>query len=1066
MFRNHVVLAAACALLCATASLTAQTTGAIEGIVTDPSGAFIPNAAVTLTNETTHVDSRTTTNAAGYFLSDGLPAGVYDIEATQPGFKEYSVKGVIVDVTARVHREITLQIGSTGESVTVQASPVQVQTADGTVSAVITREQIATAVLNGRHYARLAMLLPGATYQGGSDELSGAGLNAPDSPVSFNGINNKASGWFVDGAYDMNQGNGSSNTHVPVIDSLEEVQVQTSNYSARYGTTGGAIINAVTRSGTSAFHGAAYEYFRNNDLDARNFFSPTRTPLKQNQYGFTIGGPVFFPHYNKDHNKTFFFWSEDWRRRNSAAVNLTATPTDAMRAGDFSAEAARLGKPILDPTTKQPFPNNIIPTSRIDPNAALLLKTYFPEPNYPGSFQNYINNGVGILDPRTDTVKIDHNFTDSLRASFVWSHDNIPVLSTNGNLTGSPFPNIRQREATTGDDGNVRLNWTLSPRTTNEVSWAIKEFNVNLLLEGEDGVSPVRPAGLAIRDFYQGANKLNLIPQITFNQGWGSISTNLLPLSPAKDNNFVFADNFSHIAGSHTLQAGVSWFHYNKTQAAFNSTQGSYSFDGSFTNDPVADFLLGDARTYSESQSLYVRTYSFDQTEWYAQDDWRVTRKLTVNAGVRLFVIPMTHVDGNLMSSFVPSQYDPAKAPQISSAGILVPGANYDPLNGLVFPEKNGTPRGFVNTFVGLAPRFGFAYDPTGNGKMAIRGGYGISYLNVGTDQSGLITNPPFNQTVSLQNVSLDDPSGGTPNAPRPISLNAFDTNFKRPMVQSYSLTVQRELPGQILASAGYVGTRGTNWEVWIDRNSPNFGVTPPGYDFDPRLGQGYNQNLLRPFAGYAGITEFSSGLSSDYNSLQTTFQRRFSNGLAIQGVYTYSKTIGEEQTRRDMRVQNPLNWDADRGPVDFDRTHVFSASYIYTLPFFHGRRNLAGQALGGWELSGFLTAQSGLALTPGISLSSAGLATRPNATGAPASGPRTQSQWFNPAAFVAPALGMYGNAGVGTLRGPGFWIWDSSVSKQFPIKDQFRVRFAAEFFNFLNHTNWASVDTGLGDGT
>ena len=1053
-------------LLCCLAPASAQTTGAIEGAVTDPSGAAVPSAAVKLTHEATGVVSATTTNSAGFFLVEGLPVGVYDLDVSQSGFKAYSVKGLVVDVSSRVHREVALEVGNLQDTVTVQASAAQVETANGTVSGVITREQISTAVLNGRHYARLAMLLPGATYHSGSDELANAGLNAPDSPVSINGINNKASGWFVDGAYDVNFGNGSANTHAPVIDSLEEVQVQTANYSARYGTTGGSVINAVTRSGTSAFHASAYEYLRNTDLDARNFFSATRTPVKQNQFGFTVGGPVILPHYNKDRNKTFFFWSEDWRRRNGPSVSLTATPTDALRGGNFQSEAVRTGRPLLDPTTKAPFANNAIPASRINANAALLLKTYFPQPNYAGDpFRNFINNGVGRLEPRTDTVKIDHNFTDKLRFSFVWAHDNIPVLSPDAGLAGSPFPVIRQNERSNGNNGNVRLNWIISPRSTNEVSWAIKRFNVNLLLQGEDGVSPVRPSGLTIKDFFQGANVLNLIPQISFAQGWGGISTNQLPLSPARDDNWVLADNFSHVHGGHTLSAGFSLFHYNKTQASFNTTQGSYSFDGSFTNHPVADFMLGLARTYSEGQSLYVRTYIFNQSEWYAQDDWRVTRKLTLNLGLRLFVIPALHVDGDLMTSFLPGAWDPKKAPTIDSAGNLVPTPGYDPLNGLVAPGTNGLSRGFVNRFHRLAPRFSFAYDPTGSGKMAIRGGYGISYLNVGNDDSSLIVNPPYNQTVSLQNVLLDDPSGGTPNAPRPVSAAGFNPNFTRPMVQSWSLTVQRELPARFLAQIGYVGTRGTNWEIWIDRNAPDFGVRPAAGNFDTRLNAGFNSNLLRPFVGYAAITQFNSGLSSSYHSFQSSWQRRFAHGLALQGVYTFSKAVGEEQTRRDMRVQNPLYWRADRGPVDFDRTHVFSANYVYELPFFRGRRSLAAQVLGGWEASGFLSFQSGLALSPGLALSTAGLATRPNATGSTITAAGTRFQWFNPAAFAAPAAGFYGNAGTGVIRGPGFAIWDASAAKQFPIHEKLRLRFAAEFFNFLNHTNWSGVGTSLGSG-
>ena len=1053
----------AVAILLLSSTLPCQNTGSIEGTLTDASQGVIPGATVKLTQEGTGVDYTTATNGTGYFLFEHLPVGVYDISVNQQGFKAFSLKGVKLDVASRVRQDIGLTVGQLSDSVTVEANPVQVDTANGTVEAVITTEQIQTAVLNGRHYARLAMLMPGAVYHSGSDELSGAGLNGPDSPVSFNGLNNKSEGWFVDGAYDVNFGNGAANTHVPVIDSLEEVQVQTSNYSARWGTTGGVVINAVTRSGTNSLHGSAYEFLRNDKLDARNFFSPTAVPLKQNQFGFTIGGPVVIPKVYNGRNRTFFFWSEDWRKRRNASTSLTATPTDAMRSGNFQAEATRLNKPLLDPSNKQPFAGNIIPASRIDPNAALMLKTYFPAANYSlDPFNNYLNNGVAKLDPRTDTVKVDHYLTDKIRFSATVSYDNIPVLQPNSGLAGSPFPVIRQLEATTGLTGNGRVTFTLSPRTTNEVSYSIKRYGVVLTLQ-DDTAPSVRPSGLNIKDFYPDANTLHLIPQISFSGGWGGISTNQLPLDPARDDNFVLTDNFSRVAGKHTIQVGGSVLHYNKTQAAFNTTQGAYSFDGSFTNHPVADFMLGLARTYSESSQRYVRTYAFDQTEWYLQDDWRVSRKLTLNVGARLFVLPMIHVDGNLMSSFLPSQYNPAKAPGIDSSGTLISTAAYDPLNGIVFPEKNGVPRGFTKTSIGFAPRVGFAFDPNGVGKLAIRGGYGISYLNIGNNASGLITNPPFNSTVALQNVSLDDPSGGTPAAPRPVSLSAFNPTFKRPMIQSWSLTVQRQLPGQFLASVGYVGTRATNFEVWIDRNAPDY-VRPAGYDFDPRLNSGFNSNLIRPFQGYGSITEYNSGASSTYHSLQTSFQRRLAHDLAIQGTYTFGKAIGETATARNVTVQDPLNWRADRGPTDFDRTHVFSGNYIYTLPFLRGRRDMLGQALGNWEVSGFLSFQSGLAMTPGLATSNRGQATRPNAVGSP-EGAQTLANWFNTVAFVAPAAGFYGNAGRGVIRGPGFGIWDSAISKLFPIQERARLLFRGEFFNFLNHTNWSGVSTNLGTG-
>ncbi len=1048
------------------AGISAQTTGSIEGTITDPSGAAIGGAKVLLTNEQTRVSTSTTTNMSGYFLADNLPVGTYNIAVNQPGFKAATVTGLKLDVASRVRRDIQLAVGELSESVEVQASPAQVNTSDGTVATTITTEQISTAVLNGRHYSRLAMLIPGAVYSSGSDELSGAGLSATGSPVSINGLNNKSSGWFVDGAYNMNVGNGEANPHVPVIDSLQEVQVQTANYSARYGTTGGAVISAVTKSGTSQFHGGAYEYLRNDAFDARNFFAASNPPLKQNNFGFLIGGPVILPHYNKDRNKTFFFLSEDWRKRRNATTSLTATPSEALRQGNFQSEVARTGRPLIDPLTKQPFPNGTIPADRIDPNAKILLDTYFPLPNYSlEPFRNYLNNGVSKLDTRTDTGKLDHNLTDNIRFSGVVSNDAISVLSPDAGLGGSPFPVIRQSEETSGLVVNLRNTIAFGARTVNEASFSMKKADINLLLANY-GADPTRPQGLNIRDFFQGANKLDQTPSVSFSQGWGGIGTNLLPLKPARDDTYIYADNFSHVAGNHTLQAGISVFAYNKTQASFNSTQGSFSFDGTFTNHPIADFLLGMARTYSEGSDRFTRTYKFMQTEPYFQDDWRVNRRLTLNLGFRMFIIPMTHVDGNLMSSFLPSTYDPSKAPAIDSSGILVPTANYNPLNGIVQPEQNGVPRGFANTFYGPAPRLGFAYDPTGRGRTSIRGGYGISYLNSGNDPSGLITNPPFNQNIALVNVPLSDPSGGTPNAPRPAALNAFNPDFKRPQVQSWSLSVQQELPAGFLGSIAYVGTHGTNWEVWLDRNSSVFAGAPAGYQFDPRLNAGYNENLIRPFVGYASITQYNSGLGSIYHSLQTSFQRRFANGLALQGAYTWSKTIGQSQTRRDMRVQNPLNWAADDGVVDFDRTHVFTMNYIYDLPLFRGRRGLLGQVIGNWQISGLITAQSGLALTPGISLGSRGLATRPNATGVSVEGDMTKESWFNKAAFAAAAPGMFGNAGVGTLRGPGFLIWDASIAKQFPVTEHAKFSLRGEFFNFLNHTNWSGVDTNLGSGT
>ncbi len=1046
----------------------AQTTASLTGAVTDPSQAPMPNVTVKATNEATGVSSSTKTNSDGLFAFENLPIGRYDLAVTQTGFKAYSATGIVLDLTARVRHDIQLTVGDVQQSVTVAANGAAVQTSEGTVSSVITTEQINTAVLNGRNFTRLAMLMPGAVYQSLSDELYQAGLNSPGSPVSINGLNSLTAGWFMDGAYNMNVGNGAAVQHIPALDSIQQVQVQTANYSARYGTAGGAVVNAVTKNGTAQFHGSAYEYLRNNDFDARNFFNPVVSPLKQNNFGFSIGGPVVLPHYNHDRTKTFFFWNEDWRYRNNATTLLTATPTADMRTGNFQTEAARLGKPILDPTTNAPFPNNVIPANRIDPNAALLLQDYFPAPNNPGGgFQNYLNNGVGKLDPRSDTVRIDHNFSDMFRAFFTLAHDNIQVTNPYVQLlNASFFPTIYQKENTTSWTGSGNLTMVLSPKSTNEIQYSFKIFDVNLLLQANTA-SPTRPSGLTIQDFYPGANSLNLVPNITFGQGWGPIGTSVLPLSPATDDTRILSDNYTYVLGKHTLQAGGLWFHYTKDQAVNNQTQGSYNFSGIFTGDAMADFLLGDAQSYSQSNARFIRDYSFNQTEWYVQDDWRATSHLTLNIGLRAYVMPMVTVAGNQMTSFLPSVFNPSAAPQITPAGVLVPTPNYNPLNGIVTAGQNGVPAGFAPTYVGWAPRFGFAYDPTGSGKTAIRGGYGVSYLNAGNDDSSLVLNPPYNVSVGLVNVPLSNPAAGTPKALGPVSLSAFSPSFVRPRVQSWSATVQHEFAGQILASVGYVGTRGSDFEVWIDRNSPAFAGAPAGLDFDPRLNTNtVNINTIRPYLGYGAITQYDSGLGSIYNALQTTVQRRFARGFAIQGNYTFGKALGETQTQRNELVQNPMNWRADYGPVNFDATHVFSMNYIWDIPFLKGRKTIAGEVLGNWQVAGTFTAQSGLALSPGLSIPTAGQATRPNATGQSVTGPQTLTQWFNTAAFAAPAYGMYGNSGTGVIRGPGFWDWDSSISRVFPIREAWHLKLSGEFFNTLNHPNWSAVSTSLGSGT
>ena len=533
-----------------------------------------------------------------------------------PGFKRAKVSGIKLDVNSQVRRDLALSVGEVSESVQVQASAVQVNTSTGTVATTITTEQIHTAVLNGRHYSRLAMLVPGAVYSSGSDELAGAGLSQTGSPVSINGLNNKSSGWFVDGAYDMNVGNGEANTHVPPIDSIGEVQIQTANYSARYGTTGGAVITSVTKSGTSAFHGSAYEYLRNNAMDARNFFAQNNPPLRQNQYGFSIGGPVVLPHYNKDRNKTFFFWNEEWRKRRNALTSLTATPTDALRSGNFQSEVTRTGRPLLDPLTGQAFPNNTIPANRINANAALLLKTYIPLPNYSsGGFLNYINNGVSKLDTRTDTVKVDHNLTEKIRFSFVISNDAINVLQPDAGLGGSPLPGAAPIREHQGPSDQCDLEHRAQPAQRERVQLQPEGFRHQPAVPGRWRVA--RAAGWSeYQGLFRGRQQAELDAGYLVRAGVGRHRHQSTAATPRRRQKLHHRRSFQLCAGQ--AHSADRRFHPEVQQDSSLRSTPRRATTTSMAHSPTTrsrDFLLGSARTYTQGKELFTRSYGFVQTE-------------------------------------------------------------------------------------------------------------------------------------------------------------------------------------------------------------------------------------------------------------------------------------------------------------------------------------------------------------------------------------------------------------------------------------------------------------------
>jgi len=1076
--RSKVLWKAAWFLL--STAVYGQNTGTIVGTVRDATGT-VSGAAIELTDARTGVRRTTVSGDEGHYEFGNLQPGTYEVRVSKSGFKAYNAPGLILDAGARLRQDAALSVGDVTETVTVQADTAQVDTETSTIGAVITSDQISKTMLNGRNYVKLALLVPGAAYTSGADELTGTGpLGNPGAPVAINGLDNKMNSWNLDGARNVNHGNGEGNLFIPTLDSIQEVQIQSTTYTAEYGSTAGAVVNVISKSGTRDFHGTAYEYLRNDFFDARNALSfvdrdgdQKADPghLRQNNFGYSLGGPVIFPGYNRDRNKTFFFWNQEWlRRRDGSQTIFASTPTPEMRAGDFAAEVVRINRPLLDPVTRQPFPGGRIPADRINRNAALLLERYFPLPNNPaGGFQNFLNSAVRILNQDSYTARGDHHFTPSQHLWGKWGRNTNEDLFPNAALLGgTSFPSLRRNFQTKADTVTAQLDSTFGPRMFNQFNFAWLKSNLILGVVGSGAATVARPPELTMKKFFPDADPLDIIPNLSFSDGWTAMGTGVLPLPEARIDHFTWRDDFGLVVGDHSLKFGALLWRYHQDQWTFNSAQGSYNFNGRYTNHPIADFMLGLANTYSQSNANFLIKYRFTQFEAYAQDNWRASPRLSLNLGVRLFVIPMIHVIGNRASSFDPSRFDPARAPVVLANGFLQPTPQTDPLNGVVIAGE-GVPDGFADSTVGLGPRIGFSYDLLGSGKMVVRGGYGIGYQNYGNNFSSLAQQLPFLANINLEAVPFDDPAGGNTRPLAPQAISGADPNFKRPYTQNWSLGVQSELPGAIVAQVAYVGNKLTHGERWANLNQPG---RVGGLDFDPRLNtNAVNINTIRPYPGYANVTFFTYGNDSRYDSLQVSFQRRFSRGLALQGAYTWSKAIGTTSANRDAMHQDNYNPGAERGLFPFDRTHAFIVNYIYELPILKGRSDWLGVVAGGWQLSGLTTYQSGLALTPGLTGPRAGLATRPDRTGNDlfGEGTRTIDRWFNPAAFADPAPGRFGNAGRGIIRGPGFGIWDMALTKTFPFSvagRETRLALRGEFFNIFNHVNYRDVSTALNSGT
>jgi hypothetical protein len=1080
-------------LVCAAFAQSADT-GAIFGTISDQAGASLPDAAVTISNDGTAVSKALKTNKAGFFSVEAVESGDYTVTIQQNGFESLRVQHIHLDPGQRREVSAQLRIGGLNQSVTVEANALQVKTETSEDSSTIDSREISTLLVNGRNFQSLATLNPGVNNTNGNNQYSGGGETSTTT-LSIGGSGTDDTTYSVDGIYNMNTGNYINLNISPSMDAISEFTVLKANYSARYGTASNSTVLVDTKSGTSEYHGTVWDYFRNDAMDASNYYSQgVKTALHQNIYGFSLGGPLQIPMlYNWDRKKkTFFFASVEWWSKSTGSTDTAFVITKAMRTGNLGGSIglpasgltlnaqgqsllASEGKTncIASPTTLNP--------NCLDSASMTLLNTYEPTENTSNPSFNYVNYAPGTFSQIDHDYRIDHEFSpkEALtgRVMYEETNDFSPSATT---ITDSTF--------TSGLNAMVRLTSTLTSSIVNTVSVA-ETFDKPRL---HTSPAPI-PSDVQIAYFYTNANTTNAIPNISIG-GYEGFGPGSRPVN-ASDGEGIIDDDFSILRGKHSLQAGGFYVFGIKNQITTNEPWGNMSFTGTYTGSGAADYLLGLHAGFSQDSAKPHYTAHYRSTEFYVQDDWKATPRLAINAGIRFFYFSPDWLTGpnDATSSFEPSQYNAAVAPMVLPNGTFATNAAGVPVtsagtvgnlqNGLLFNTAAGVPRGFYhNNTIYPAPRIGLAYALTSDNRTSIHAGYGVGYTRVPFRIADALTsNPPGVANVSFISGTLEDPTAGAVKAavPSPQALVMVDTNIRASQIQNFSLILEREVLPNAIFQIGYSGSVGRHLRIDTDQNQVMPTSTPysssclaPGqapsalYDFDPCLNTNtISSTHIRPYKGISSINEYVFAANSNYNSLQSQFRLK-RNGWQTTLNYTYGKALGDANSGSNFRTsystdQNSYCLTCEYGPRNFDRTHIFSGNVIYALPF-HSQNRLEDALVGGWSFSGIALVESGFALTPGLSAPNTSLASRPNRVGSlHTSSNRTQI--FNANAFAVPEYGFFGNAAVGSIRGPKQVAFNTALYKTFPITERLKFQFRAEAFNVANHPSFTGVNTGIG---
>jgi hypothetical protein len=1108
-------------VLLAASTTSAQTiSSTIKGSVQDSSGAMVPGAACTLTSSSTAVTSTVTSAHDGSFQFLDVLAGTYLLTVRAAGFKAYRLTGLEI-ASSEFHTvgNVVLEVGRASESVVVSETAPPVQLSSGERSDLVSGSELSDIAVKGRDFVSYLSTLTGIVDTN-STNRDAFQRNAM-SGIHINGGRDSQTLMVVDGMPIIDAGNNGTSQE-PNMDSIAEVRVLSSNYQAEYGRNGGGTVTVISKSGSRNFHGSAYDYYRNEELNANNFFNNStntpRPPYRYRMTGYSIGGPVLIP-WNKNalKDKLFFFFSQELvGSQVSYAPKFVTTPSALERAGDFSQSYNVNGSliSIKDPLTGKPFPGNMIPTSRFDSTGEAILN-FYPLPNYtdpnPSNRYRYNYRSLysGSWPRRQELGKIDANFWPSLQIFYRVVDDYSALNSPWGNWVDGSInyaltPIVWDRPARAH---TVHATKTFSPTLVNEVLIG-KSFNGVYINPLDPSAVERSRIGNPPKLFSDSMGQPNWLPGITF----GSTPSNTINSSLASqlpegilDDALVFSDNLSKVWRSHQLKVGFYAERNKKVQPASADYRGTYSFANNGNNpnnsgDGFSNALLGNFDTYTEANNWPIGAYLFWNAEWYAQDNWRVSRRLTLDFGLRFYHIPSTVDLNHSVAGLDPNSYVAANAPVLYRPardaagqrvaqdprtaafapavfiGQFVPGAG-SPADGARIGGIGGYPGGLYNSpWLGFGPRFGFAYDLFGNGKTALRGGFGMFKDRV---QGNLIYNssgnPPVTSTPTIsygnfntiaQGSGLANPSSANTQYGPSATTDVFGTN-PLPNVMNFSLGIQHQLNSTIFDVA-YVGSLSRHLPLGININPiPMFARFQPANADPTQPNVPLPDNFLRPYTGYANITSYQFMGTANYNSLQVSARRRLSHGLQFGAAYTFSKALGSAST--DTEAVSPYFSPRQRnyGPLTFDRRQSASINYLYELPHAGSRLGWrpAKWVLDNWQLSGITTFQTGAPFTPGFSttdgqdISGSTEGARIDVVGNPYQNLKPGT-YFNAAAFARPARGTFGNAGTNILTGPGINNWDISVGKRFIFSEQKLLQFRTELFNAWNRTQFSGLYT------